>query len=184
MRRVLLVFNLPVTKPQITLSNNRVECFNGFWSFKDIPQNISVSPQTKRTYGPQRNKPCLWGFQTKQDSGQSPQLQRLAWETWNFACCKFRYGTFQKVNNRGADAQAGLPFCCLQTPEDRFSRVVAHIKSSAYYFRVWTHYWPLEWAYGQAILPNFYNNTIIIGETLNHQGSSRYYQKVSESCRF
>ena len=25
------------------------------------------------------------------------------------------------------DEQAGLPLCCLQTPEDKFSRVMAHI---------------------------------------------------------
>ena len=28
-----------------------------------------------------------------------------------------------------ADVQAGLRLCCLQTPEDRFSRVEAHIES-------------------------------------------------------
>ena len=45
----------------------------------------------------------------------------------------------EKANNKGAnqsarmrrlvcaDAQAGLRLCCLQTPEDRFSRVEAHL---------------------------------------------------------
>ena len=37
------------------------------------------------------------------------------------------YDTFQKANNKGADAQAGLRLCCLQTPEDKFSRIEAHL---------------------------------------------------------
>ena len=34
----------------------------------------------------------------------------------------------KKANNKGADltAQAGLLLCCLQTPEDRFSRIKVH----------------------------------------------------------
>ena len=39
--------------------------------------------------------------------------------------------TFQKANNKRADqtahAQAGLRLCCAQTPENRFSRVEAHL---------------------------------------------------------
>ena len=34
----------------------------------------------------------------------------------------------QKANNKGANVQAGLHLCCLQTPEFRFSRVEAHLK--------------------------------------------------------
>ena len=57
------------------------------------------------------------------DSNQSPQLQKLA---RNFTCSKFRYDTFQKANNKGADqtAQAGLRLCLSQ---DRFSQIEAHM---------------------------------------------------------
>ena len=42
---------------------------------------------------------------------------------------KLRYGTLQNANNKGADqtAQAGLSLRCSQTPEDRFSRIKAHL---------------------------------------------------------
>ena len=44
-------------------------------------------------------------------------------------CSKLRYEIFQKTNNIGADqsVQAGRCLCCLQTSEDRVSRVKAHI---------------------------------------------------------
>ena len=45
------------------------------------------------------------GFLTKLDSNQSPQLERLA---RNFDGSKFRYDTFQKVNNKGADQSARM----------------------------------------------------------------------------
>ena len=48
---------------------------------------------------------CLRGFQ------QSETYTRLLryrdqLENWNFACSKFIYDTFQKVNNKGADQPA------------------------------------------------------------------------------
>ena len=42
------------------------------------------------------------GFTTNRVSNQAPQLQRLASEL-KFRYSKFTYGTFQKVNNKGAD---------------------------------------------------------------------------------
>ena len=48
----------------------------------------------------------------------------------SFACSKFRYDTFQKVNNKGADQTAGMrrlvcPFV-FGKPEDTFFRAEAH----------------------------------------------------------
>ena len=53
-------------------------------------------------------------------------------ENWNFSCSKFTYGTFQKANNKSADQTAQmrrLVCACVvrKPPEDRFSRVEAHI---------------------------------------------------------
>ena len=45
-----------------------------------------------------------FGFPTKCDSNQSPQLQTF----WNMNRSKFRYDTFQKVNTKGADQSAGM----------------------------------------------------------------------------
>ena len=41
------------------------------------------------------------------DSNQSPRLQRIA-RNLNFVCNKFRYDTFQKVNDKGADQTARM----------------------------------------------------------------------------
>ena len=46
------------------------------------------------------------GFPTKRDSNQSPQLQRRA-RKLKFRS-KFRYDTFQKTNNKGADQTAHM----------------------------------------------------------------------------
>ena len=45
------------------------------------------------------------GFPTKQDLNQSSQLQRIVGKM-KYACRKFRYDTFQKANNKGADQSA------------------------------------------------------------------------------
>ena len=71
------------------------------------------------------------GLPTKQDSNQSPQLQRLA-RNWNFVCSKFRYITFQKANDTGADQTARMrrlvcAFVVRKPPDDRFSSVEAHL---------------------------------------------------------
>ena len=57
------------------------------------------------------------GFQPKET--KSLKLEKLAIK---FSCSKFRYNTFQSVNNKGAaqTVQAGLPLCCLQTPKSGF----------------------------------------------------------------
>ena len=47
------------------------------------------------------------GCPTKQDSNQSPQLQRLA-RKLRFCLSKLRYGAFQKANNKGADQTARM----------------------------------------------------------------------------
>ena len=41
------------------------------------------------------------------------QLQRLA-RKLKFACSKFRYDTFQKVNNKGADHTGYDGFSCIE----------------------------------------------------------------------
>ena len=46
-------------------------------------------------------------FSTIGISNQSPQLQRLAGNL-HFACSKFGYYTFQKLNNKGADQSARM----------------------------------------------------------------------------
>ena len=46
-------------------------------------------------------------FLTWRDSTQSPQLQRLT-RIVKLACCKFLYGPFRKVKNRGADQSAQM----------------------------------------------------------------------------
>ena len=46
------------------------------------------------------------GFPTKRDSNQSPQLQGLVRKL--NACIKFRYDTFKKANNKGADQSARM----------------------------------------------------------------------------
>ena len=67
-----------------------------------------------------------------QDKNQSPQLHRLA-KKWNFICSKITYDTLQRVDNKGADQTARmrrLVCACVVlklAPEDRFSRVEAHI---------------------------------------------------------
>ena len=43
------------------------------------------------------------GVSNKCDLSQSRKLQRLATKNGNLACSKFRYDTFQKVNNKDAD---------------------------------------------------------------------------------
>ena len=49
------------------------------------------------------------GFPIKGDSNQPVQLQILARKLkLIFACSKFRYGTFQKANNKGADQSAQM----------------------------------------------------------------------------
>ena len=47
------------------------------------------------------------GFQTKWDSNQPAQLQRLA-RKMKFRCSKLRYGTFQNGNNKGAGQTARM----------------------------------------------------------------------------
>ena len=47
------------------------------------------------------------GFPTKRDSNQSPHLQRPA-RKFNFACWKFRYGTFPISKTEGADQTAWM----------------------------------------------------------------------------
>ena len=72
------------------------------------------------------------GVSTKSVSNQSPQLKRLAWKLkfhlqqvyiWYFPKSKKKKRRWSDC----ADAQAGLRLCCSQTPEDRVSRVEAHI---------------------------------------------------------
>ena len=75
---------------------------------------------------------CLPGF--RQSDTQTSLLSfKDKLENWNFACSKFRYNSFQNVNKKGDDqsAQADLHFCCSQTPQDRFSRIKAHIYDAA-----------------------------------------------------
>ena len=67
-------------------------------------------------------------FPSKRDSNQPVQQQRQPRKikiSLVATSSKSRYDTLQYPNNKGADqtAQAGLHFCCSQTPEDRFSRV-------------------------------------------------------------
>ena len=72
------------------------------------------------------------GFLKKQDSNQSPQLQRLA---RNFACSKPWYDILQRVNNKGANQSAPMRprmrrlVCAfvVGNPKDRFSPVEAHM---------------------------------------------------------
>ena len=70
------------------------------------------------------------GVSTKSVSNQSPQLKRLAWKL-KFHLQQVYIWYFPKSKKRRwsdcADAQAGLRLCCSQTPEDRVSRVEAHI---------------------------------------------------------
>ena len=63
------------------------------------------------------------GFPTNRVSNQSPQLQGLARK---FTCGKFTYDTFHKANNKGVGQTARM---YSQTPEDRFSRVEAHVRN-------------------------------------------------------
>ena len=78
-------------------------------------------------------KTCIRGF--RQSEIQTSLLSyRDQLENWNFTCSKFMYDTFQKANNKGADQSAQmrrLVCACVvhKPPEDRFSRVVAHIVS-------------------------------------------------------
>ena len=65
------------------------------------------------TYGPCREKTCLWGF--RQSQIQTSLLSyRDELENGNLTCSKFTYGTFVKANYKGTDqtAQAGLGLCC------------------------------------------------------------------------
>ena len=69
------------------------------------------------------------GFLKKPVSNQTTQLKRLA-RKLKFTCSKFTYGTFQY--NKGADQAARmcrLVCTCVvrKPPEDRVSRVAAHI---------------------------------------------------------
>ena len=41
-------------------------------------------------------------------------------ENRNFVCSKFRYVTFQRVNNKGADQTVQMPRIRLQTPKTGF----------------------------------------------------------------
>ena len=44
-----------------------------------------------------------------------------------FYCRKNKFLTFQKANNKGADAQAGLHLCCLRATKSGFFHTEAHI---------------------------------------------------------
>ena len=82
-------------------------------------------------YGPYREKTCLRGF-WQNETQTSLLSHRDELENWYFIWRKFRYNTFQKANNKGADQTAQMPrlvcaFVVSQTPKDRFSRVKAHI---------------------------------------------------------
>ena len=71
------------------------------------------------------------GVSTKSVSNQSPQLKRLAWKLkFHLQQVYIWYFPKSKKKRRWSDctdAQAGLRLCCSQTPEDRVSRVEAHI---------------------------------------------------------
>ena len=70
--------------------------------------------------------PLSSGFPTNQYSNQSPQLQRLAGKV-KFLCSKFRYDTFQNVNNKSADQSARMSAFVVR---EGFSCVDAHMLSS------------------------------------------------------
>ena len=57
--------------------------------------------------GPRREKTCLRGFRWS-DIQNRLLSYRDKLENQNFACSKFRYDTFQKANNKGADQSAGM----------------------------------------------------------------------------
>ena len=90
-------------------------------------------------YGPRHNKTCLRVFATKQDSNQSPQLQRLArklkFHLQTVYIWYFLKSELQRLWSDSADEQAGLRLCCSQPPppppKDRFSQVKAHIDSNS-----------------------------------------------------
>ena len=61
----------------------------------------------KSIYGPKCDKTCLWGF--RQSETQTSLLSyRDKLENQNFTCSKYRYDTFQKVNNKGVDQSAQM----------------------------------------------------------------------------
>ena len=58
-------------------------------------------------YGPRHEKTCLRGFwQSEIQTSLLSYRDKL--ENWIFACSKFRYHTFQKANNKGADQTAQM----------------------------------------------------------------------------
>ena len=60
--------------------------------------------------GPRREKTCLQGFR---------KSSRDKLENLYFTCTQFTHDSFQKANNKG--------HCCSQAPENRISRVEAHL---------------------------------------------------------
>ena len=58
-----------------------------------------------RKHGPQHDKACLRSL--RQNETQTSLLRGWG-ENWNFTCVKFRYDTFQKTNNKGADQAAQM----------------------------------------------------------------------------
>ena len=87
-------------------------------------------------YGPRRKKTCLRGI--RQSEIQTSMLRYInLLESWNFACSKFVYDTFQKCEKQRcwsdcADAQAWLHLCCSQTSEDRFQAQYYNIFNSTH----------------------------------------------------
>ena len=84
-------------------------------------------------YGQQRDKTCLQGFR-QSETQTSLHSYRDQLKNLNFACIKLRYDTFQKANNKGTDQSARMGrlvcACVVPKPEDRVSRIQAHINFS------------------------------------------------------
>ena len=90
-------------------------------------------------FGPWREKNQSSEFQTKWDSNQPAQLQRLP-KNCNFARGKSRYESFQEANNKGADQTARMRIlvCAFvvrkprrQVFSPRSSNSLCHISSMA-----------------------------------------------------
>ena len=72
--------------PYLIINNGKVPNEASLATGKRLNKNLMGLDVTKPVFG----------VSTKRDSNQSPQLR-------NFACSKFRFDTFQKAINKGAD---------------------------------------------------------------------------------
>ena len=75
------------------------------WGYCECRKFIFVWRWT--LYGPGRDKTCLRGFRESENLTSHPSY-RDKLEHWNFAWSMLRDGTFQKVNNIGADQSAQM----------------------------------------------------------------------------